>query len=192
MLLDSGKQLAAVGPMFIDEKKGAASKAIRHGWIHVIRIALDATIKQPIESDYIIASGSLIRASVLEVFGMMRDELFIDWVDIEWGLRARSAGSKCYIVPSAVMAHTIGDSSIRLAGEERNIHNDTRNYYIVRNATYLLRLRSMSWRWRTVTVLKIPAYICFYSWHSGNSRSSFGKLCKAFFDGIRGKMGRIA
>jgi rhamnosyltransferase len=192
ILLKSNTQLAAVGPMFIDEKNGAASKAIRHGWFHVIRIALDKTAKEPVESDYIISSGSLIRASVFEEFGTMLDELFIDWVDIEWGLRTRRAGSKCYVVPSAVMAHSIGDSSVRLAGEERNIHNDIRNFYIVRNATYLLKLRSMGWRWRTVTILKIPLYVCFYSLHSSNRWNSFEKLCGAILDGIRGKVGRIA
>jgi rhamnosyltransferase len=191
-LLQSGKNVASVGPIFIDEKSGATSKAIRHALLHVRKLTVDATMEEPVEADYLIASGSLIRTLVLADLGAMRDELFIDWVDIEWGLRARRAGSKCYLVPDAVMKHSIGDTYVHLIGKNINLHNDTRNYYIVRNAVYLLRLKSMGWRWRLITVLKIPLYVCFYSWHSSNMWNSFLILCKALSDGVRGRVGRLA
>lgn len=190
-LLESGKKVASIGPLFIDEKNGTASKAIRHAWMHVNKIPLHAAMKEPVEADYLISSGSLTRASVLAEVGAMRDELFIDWVDIEWGLRARSRGYKCYIVPGAIMAHSIGDTFVRTIGKEINLHNDTRNYYIVRNATYLLRMKSMGWRWRTVTVPKVPLYVCFYSLHSRNRWNCFRLLCRAVSDGLHGKVGRI-
>lgn len=191
-LLESGMKVAAVGPVFIDEKSGTASKAVRHGWIRVKRIQVDDTMREPFEADYIIASGSLIRSSILTEFGVMREELFIDWVDIEWGLRARFGGSKCYIIPDAIMTHRIGDTYVRVIGTDVNIHNDTRSYYIVRNATYLLSMRSMGWRWRTVTLWKIPSYVFFYSWHSNNSWHCLCLLCKAILDGICVRMGRVA
>jgi rhamnosyltransferase len=190
-LLESGQKVAAVGPVFIDEKTGSTSKAIRHGWMNVNKIPLHATMKEPVESDYIISSGSLTRASVLAEVGAMRDELFIDWVDIEWGLRARRAGNICYIAPSAIMTHSIGDAFVHTIGKNINLHSDTRHYYIVRNATYLLRLKTMGWRWRTVTVPKIPLYVCFYAWHSSNRWNGFKLLCRAFSDGIRGRVGRL-
>jgi rhamnosyltransferase len=159
-LLESGLDVAAVGPKFIDEKTGSASKAIRHGWMHVKNITVDGTQTGPVEADYLIASGSLIRMSTVAKVGGMREELFIDWVDIEWGLRARAAGCRCYVVPDAVMAHSIGDNFVHFLGKDINLHNDTRNYYIVRNATYLLSEKNMGWRWRSVTILKIPLYVC--------------------------------
>ncbi|HEY1904098.1 MAG TPA: rhamnosyltransferase [Terracidiphilus sp.] len=190
-LLESGIKVAAVGPNFIDEKTGTASKAIRHGWMHVQRIPIDGTDTRPVEADYLIASGSLIRLSMLAELGAMRDELFIDWVDIEWGLRARRAGSKCYIIPSAVMTHSIGDNFVQFFAKDINLHNNTRNYYIVRNATYLLSMKSMGWRWRTITLLKIPLYVWFYSWHSSNRWSSLVLLCKAFSDGVQRRVGPL-
>lgn len=190
-LLESGRKVASVGPIFIDEKSGATSTAIRHTWMRVKKIPVDATTKEPVEADYLIASGSLIRTSMLMDVGTMRDELFIDWVDIEWGLRARSAGCKCYLVPNAMMKHSIGDTCVHLIGKDINLHNDTRNYYIVRNATYLVRLKSMGWRWRSVTILKIPLYVCFYSWHSDRIWNSFCILCRAISDGVRGRVGRL-
>jgi rhamnosyltransferase len=191
-LLESGEEVASVGPIFIDEKSGETSSAIRHAWLHVKKIPLDATMKQPVEADYLIASGSLIRASTLIGVGAMLDELFIDRVDIEWGLRARYTGSKSYMVPSAVMRHSIGDTYVHVLGKDINLHNDTRNYYIVRNSTYLLRLKSMGWKWRLITILKLPLYLFFYPWHSANMWNSFCMLCKALADGVRGRVGRLA
>jgi rhamnosyltransferase len=191
-LLRSGNAVASVGPIFIDEKSGATSKAIRHAWAHVKRIPTDTTMTEPIEADYLIASGSLIRMSILTDVGLMKEELFIDWVDIEWGLRARDLGKKCYMIPSAVMVHTIGDTYVHFMGKKIDLHSDTRHYYIVRNATYLLRLTSMGWRWRSITLLKIPSYVCLYSWLSRQRLRTLGVLGKAFLDGIRGKVGRLA
>ena len=191
-MLNGHLNVAAVGPLFIDEKNGTASKAIRHGWMRVKRIPIDRSTTQPVEADYLISSGSLIRLSKIREVGLMREELFIDWVDIEWGLRALRANSKCYVVPSAVMTHSIGDNSVRVLAKDINLHNDTRNYYIVRNATYLLSLRTMGWKWRSVTLLKIPIYVWFYSWHSSRRGHSFVLLSGAVLDGIRHRVGRLA
>jgi rhamnosyltransferase len=191
-MLNRHINVAAVGPLFIDEKNGTASKAIRHGWMRVKRIPIDRSTTQPVEADYLISSGSLIRLSMMAEVGLMREELFIDWVDIEWGLRALRMNSKCYVVPSAVMTHSIGDNSVRVLAKDINLHNDTRNYYIVRNAAYLLSLKTMGWKWRSVTMIKIPMYVWFYSWHSPRQRQSFLLLCKAVLDGVRRKVGRLA
>jgi len=190
-LVEAGKQVAAVGPLFIDEKSGTASTAIRHCWMHVKKISLDKTMNEPVEADYLIASGSLMRVSALAEVGVMRDELFIDWVDIEWGLRARRLGKNCYIVPRVVMTHSIGNDCVHVIGKDINLHNDIRNYYITRNSTYLLGLKSMGWRWRTVAAIKIPQYILFYSLYSKRPIFCFLLLLRAFLHGCVGRLGRL-
>jgi rhamnosyltransferase len=190
-LILAGKQVASVGPVFIDEKTGSFSKAIRHGYLRVHKIEVDHTSERPLETDYIIASGSLIRTSILQKIGRMMDELFIDWVDIEWGLRAKDNGYTSYIIPNVLLRHSVGETAIHVLGREVSLHNDTRNYYIVRNSTYLLRVGSMGWKWRTVTIPRIPKYVLMYSWYSDRRLRSLGLLLKAFWDGIRGKLGRL-
>jgi rhamnosyltransferase len=122
---------------------------------------------------------------------MMRDELFIDWVDIEWGLRARALGYKSYIIPSIRMMHSIGDSFVPFLGKNINLHGDIRHYYLVRNATFLLRIRHMGSEWRMVTLLKIPQYVLFYSFYSRNRLKSIRLLLRALRDGVSGKLGRV-
>jgi rhamnosyltransferase len=122
----------------------------------------------------------------------MREELFIDWVDIEWGLRAENFGCKHFMIPQAVMYHSIGDEFISTGTREINLHNDVRNYYIVRNACYLLRDPSLNWRWRVNILGKIPMYLLFYSFFStGKSRTkSFALLLRACSDGFHSRLGK--
>ena len=68
------------------------------------------------EVDYLIASGSLIPREALEAVGMMNEALFIDYVDIEWGLRARGRGFLSYGVCGATMSHDLGEQPIVVLG----------------------------------------------------------------------------
>jgi rhamnosyltransferase len=187
-LIQAGEQVAAVGPLFIDEKTGKRSFAIRRARIGVHRVRIDMSCHEPLQTDHLIASGALIRISAFQSVGMMRDDLFIDWVDIEWCMRAQYKGYTCYIIPDAVMRHSIGDGNVRILGKDINLHSDIRNYYMIRNATYLLRLKSMR-KWRIVTAIKVIKYILFYSFYSTHKWKTAAILLRAFMDGATGRLG---
>ncbi|EQD74077.1 hypothetical protein B1B_02878, partial [mine drainage metagenome] len=44
----------------------------------------------------------------------MREDFFIDNVDIEWSHRARAAGFSLFGVGAAVMFHSMGDQALRV------------------------------------------------------------------------------
>jgi rhamnosyltransferase len=188
----SGNKVGAVGPLLFDEKYKKYVAGVRHSGILVRKVQLTPADVAPAPVDYLIASGALIEVEVLREVGLMREELFIDWVDIEWGLRANNFGRKHFMVPTAVMYHSIGDEFVSAGTREINLHNDVRNYYIVRNACYLLRDLSLNWRWRINILGKIPMYLVFYSLFStGKSRiKSFRLLLRACADGFRGRVGK--
>lgn len=190
-LINAGARVAAVGPLFVDEKTGGLSRAIRHSYLRVKKIAVAHNSRHPVATDYLIASGSLIRSDVISDVGMMLDELFIDWVDIEWGLRAKNKGYKSYIIPNVILRHSIGDGFVKCLGREINLHSTIRHYYLVRNATFLLRVRHMGNKWRSVTLLKIPQYVLFYSFYSNNRLKSARTLIGAILDGMFGRLGRL-
>lgn len=187
----AGKKVAVVGPRFCDAKTGEYSTAIRHSGVRIKKISLAHTNMGPVAADYIIASGSLLRGGRIQELGGMLDELFIDWVDIEWGLRAKAAGYTSYIVPAVTMMHSIGDESVQVGQRNINLHSHFRNYHIVRNATWLLRKSYMGWSWRFITFVKIPQYIVFYAWHSTPKAKNFFSLCRAFLDGLAGRVGPV-
>ena len=188
-LLRAGKKIAAVGPQYIDEKTGIPSFAIRYRELWVDRIRLDPHSSVPVETDILIASGSIIRAIALESVGMMRSDLFIDFVDTEWALRARSMGYKCYCVPDTVMMHSVGDVAVQAFGRKVYLHSDLRKYYRVRNAMYLLRLQSMGRQWRSYVLRWIPYYLLLNLWISRNKMEIARLLLKALWDGFQGRLG---
>lgn len=183
-LLCSGTEVAAVGPVFIDEKSGQRSHAVRHSGLRVRWHVISPEQTEPMETDYLIASGSLIRSSVLKRVGLMRDELFIDWVDAEWSYRARNFGLAAYVIPTVEMKHNVGDDTGNFMGRPINLHNPVRNYYIVRNAVYLMQNRRMSWRWRVTMLMYIPKYILVHSWLSRNRWISFMQMLGGLRDGV--------
>jgi rhamnosyltransferase len=191
-MLAAGLKVGSVGPLFLDEKTNGYSQAIRHSGLMVHKVKVSPDDSLPVIADHLIASGSLIRVSIFQEVGVMREELFIDWVDIEWGLRAGSFGYQHFIIPKVVMLHSIGDEFVSFGNRQINLHSDTRNYYIVRNACYLLTDSSVNWQWRASIFFKVPKYVIFYSITTPSKKRGkiFMLLLKACSDGFLGKLGK--
>ena len=100
-----------------------------------------------VEVGYLITSGSLIPAEMYQAVGPFREELFLDYVDIEWSLRARSLGYSLYTDPRTTMAHTIGDTVIQIGSRSLSVHKPYRCYLLVRNHLLLWRLPSTPLYW---------------------------------------------
>lgn len=189
-LLEAGHRVAAVGPFFVEQKTGAVSTAHRNVGIYLKKIKVDQSSQIPAETDFLIGSGSLIRASVLADVGLLREELFMEYADIDWCLRARSLGFRAYLVPGVLMSHSLGDETAVVFGKHIPVHKTPlRNYCTVRNATYLCGLRTTGWRWRVFNATRIPQFILLLWWFSPRRISDLMLLLRAFLDGCRGKMG---
>ena len=63
---------------------------------------------------YVIASGSFFSSEVYKKVGKMEEALFVDYIDVEWALRAKQLGFRVAMTNRASMAHTIGDSRLNL------------------------------------------------------------------------------
>lgn len=63
---------------------------------------------------FVISSGSLIDIAAFRVAGPFRADFFIDAIDIEWCLRAGSAGYSCWMATDQPMAHRLGAGVIRI------------------------------------------------------------------------------
>ena len=90
----------------------------------------------------VITSGSLIPIEVYEKIGPFRDDLFIDFVDIEYCLRARTMGYKVMKVHSLLMQHSIGSITMhrlpwKITGTTN--HSPFRRYYMMRNNIILAK-----------------------------------------------------
>lgn len=156
--------VAAVGPIVCDARDRAAVLVFRHTWLGPRRRPGVETLKESIEVPFLIASGCLIRLSALATAGNLREDLFIDHVDLEWCLRVRRAGWRLRVVPGVQLAHRLGDRLIRLpllSNRPIHVHPPVRNYYLVRNTLALLRSGLLPIGWRLGYVLWLCRYMAF-------------------------------
>src|SRR5690606_2676943 len=100
--LGDGSSVAAVGPMPFDKRLGRCAYA---------GLPSSGTVLV----DHLIASGCLVSLAAFDRVGPLRTELFIDYVDTEWCLRAASLGLKCYCVPDVLLEHEFG-TPVRVLG----------------------------------------------------------------------------
>ena len=182
-LVNDGQRVATVGPSFLDEKTNELAKIIRHRNLRVHKITPNQLQSFEV-ADYVISSGSLIPVEVLNEVGDMDEKLFIDWVDIEWGMRAKLHGYASYVAPKVMMRHSIGDQYVNFGNKNINLHTDFRNYFIVRNSIYLSLYSKLPLNFKTIQLGKVPLYILFYSYHSKKRLYSLVLLTKAVTDGI--------
>lgn len=91
----------------------------------------------------VIASGSLIRSHCFDEIGKMRDEYFIDSIDIEFCLRLRAKGWKIAILQNAELQHKLGEEkeiSTPLGQIYPTNHSPLRRYYMTRNRIWTWKL----------------------------------------------------
>lgn len=96
--------------------------------------------KVPYECDAPITSGSLISLAAAKTIAPPFDHLFIDGVDLDYGMRLREKGFHNVIVPRAVLWHNFGiPHEVRFLTKTFIFHSYSRlrHYYICRNHTYL-------------------------------------------------------
>lgn len=134
--------IGAVGPCIINAYNGQSQK-YGHS-ISGFKLKKIPLNKEFNEVSYVIASGCLIPISVLDDVGDMNESMFIDGVDFEWCLRAKSKGFKVLQSSSAKLWHELGN------GEKDRIlsHSSNREYYIVRNSILMSRMSHLPFLYR--------------------------------------------
>jgi len=189
-LIAAGENPGVIGPLFLEKNTGEFTRAIKHSSFFVERIKISPYEVLPHSADYLISSGSLIRKAVIDEVGLLRADLFIDWVDIEFCLRALRFGFTNFIIPSVRMSHTIGDGVLSFMGKQIYLHNDLRNFYIVRNAAYLFLDADIDFGWRLNILMRLPMWLVFYTLTSKSKMKAFVRLLLGIFYGFQGRLGR--
>jgi rhamnosyltransferase len=139
--LSTAHKVGLVAPVFKDERKGFFYPLISLNKYGVRRkIILADKEDNPVPISFAISSGTFTSMAVVADVGDMRSDFFIDYVDIEWCLRAVHAGYSLFAIPGVCMLHSIGDRSIPFLKWRLAIHSEWRRYYRIRNGFFLLRL----------------------------------------------------
>ena len=186
----SGKKVAAVGPRYHDPRRTIRPPFVRTEGFHRRRLACGEGLPKIIPVDYLIASGSLIPMATLDAVGAMREELFIDYVDIEWGLRAKQAGFQSYGACDALMRHSLGDTPLRIGRWHAPLHSPLRHYYLFRNTTWLYRQPWPPLNWKIVDGARVALQGLFYLTFAPRRSERARMIALGLWHGLTGRMGR--
>jgi len=183
-------KVAAIGPAYFEVNSQQMTKAYRNHGLRLSRISLGSAT-QPVASDSIIASGSLIPLAVLDKVGWFREDLFIDLVDVEWCFRARAAGFESFLSPTARVDHHLGSGTVKLGSRQIAVHIPLRNYYWVRNALWLARQPYTPLAWRLYFTSRCLAFFGTYPILTDNKIERLRLMARGLRDGLTGRLGPL-
>ncbi|SAL59106.1 rhamnosyltransferase [Caballeronia humi] len=188
---DSRRKVAVAGPAYHDVRLGTVTPFVRFGKWRISRVPAQG--HEPLEIDFLISSGSCIDLSAWQDIGSMDVQLFIDFVDVEWCVRARRAGYAVLGLPWLVLEHSLGDEPVTILGRRFAMHSAFRHYFIFRNALALALYRSyMPLSWKLWEVGKFPVRFIVYTLFSGQPRAQFAMICRGIRDGLRNRLGPLS
>lgn len=183
-----GHRVAAIGPRYLDERRNNPPPFIRIRGLRVMRSQC-ATPDAVLPVDYLIASGCLIPIATLDAVGGMREDLFIDYVDIEWGLRARQLGYQSFGACAAKMRHSLGEAPLSFLGLKVPLHSPLRHYYLCRNAVLLYRQRWIPLQWKLADGYRLLLKYVFYSLFARPRMAHLRMMSFGIWHGLKGFSG---
>ena len=146
------------------------------------------------EVETAMTSGSLLDLRVYEKAGPFLDELFVDFVDIEYCLRLRASGYRIFRANRAVLEHRVGElMKVPMVGGDLYLtsHAPLRKYYKTRNRFFVAkRYRTLfpefCLRDRVRFFLELVRLLLF----EGEKRQKLAMMAKGYCDYRKGRMGR--
>lgn len=182
------KKAGAVGPRYLDPRHENPPPFIRIRGLRLERVPCP-TPHAVVPVDYLVASGCLIPMTVLDRVGGMREDLFIDFVDIEWGLRARRFGYQSYGICGAGMSHCLGSEPIRFFNFKFPVHSPLRHYYHFRNAVLLTKEPSLPGNWKLVNGWRMCLKYFFYTLFAFPRHDHWRMMSLGVMHGMQGRTG---
>ena len=84
---------------------GAVSKLLARWWI------APPISEEPCQTDWVAGASMIVRREVFEAAGLMDEEYFMYYEEMDFCLQANRAGWSCWYVPESRVVHLVGQSS---------------------------------------------------------------------------------
>ena len=186
-----GIKVGALGPVYMDPRtENNYPISVFSGFKLIKKYPIPGE-NTPIEASFLIASGSLIPRSTYEKVGGMREDFFIDYIDIEWGFRANHNGLPSFAIPNAKMIHQVGDDRLKMLGREISIHSPLRRYYLARNSVFMVKTGYIDWRYKVREVFYSFSRVFIFLIFVDKRMTYLRYIIKGWGDGFKGKYGKI-
>ncbi len=116
-----------------------------------------AQLRRPEPVDFIVGCGVLVRRKVIETVGGYNPAYYLNFEDVEWGVKAWRAGFEVWHVPQAVMWHKVSATLGRAS--------PANTYYMTRNALlFFWRNAPAHLRWLAVSRILLRTLRTVSAW----------------------------
>lgn len=181
------RKIAVVGPLLKDETTQQYLPLFTYCQGHKKRI-IPASAHETVDVDFIVSSGSLIAMSALNDIGLMREELFIAYVDVEWCLRARSRNYHVLACCAATMEHNLGERRLKIGSWLLPLHSPLRHFYLFRSGVYMQRLPYISSFWKRADRRQLARSFILFGTAGLPSLAEVTHMYRGFIAGIKMKV----
>lgn len=188
-LINQGINLGAIGPKIIDESSKNSIPLINYKYGIKKRIHLKSN-NDTQECFSLLSSGTLIRTKIIQEIGGYKDDLFIEYVDVEWGARARSKGYKIYGTSKASILHNLGENRINFLSITVPLHSPLRHYYTIRNGVYMQKQHHIPYYWKINDFIRLLRSFILFSLCNPPRKEQLKMMTLGMIHGIKGKMGK--
>lgn len=182
---NEGIAIGAMAPLYKDKESNKKTAFLRIKGGKFKKVYGEAG--QILEVDLVIASGMLIPMTTINHVGDMDKGLFIDLVDTEWCIRAKSMGFHIFGVVDASMTHQLGNQKIRIwLGKWMSVtcHAPFRYYFMVRNSILLVKRRYVPFGYKLALFVHCLQIVAFFSIFSPRRMECLKMFSRGFFDGM--------
>jgi len=185
--LSENERIALVGPAYEDARLGGVVPFVRFGYFKLKRIVPHG--ERPVPVDFLISSGSCLNLKLWSAIGPMDEGLFIDFVDLEWCVRAHAKGYAMLGVPTLRLAHALGGEPVRVFGRKYPGHSALRHYYMFRNAVTLFKRGYVPLTWKSTELVKLPFRLVIYGVFMAPRREHLRMSLIGIWHGLVGRSG---
>ena len=177
--------ICLLSPCYYENNLEKISDVIQIRNDKLARLNYESISKQEfILSSYSITSGSLLNTAIWKKLDGYDELLFLDFVDIEFGLKANSYGYKIVIIPAIILSHTIGEKPISFRNYKFPNHSPIRHYLYFRNLFLLLRRNYIPSCWKQKELIKLIPRLLIYTCLNRDKLKHLRSMLKGIVDGI--------
>ena len=184
-----GTDTFLVGPKIYEINLKKCMQVFQPGKHLPKRIRIDDQSEGLFPSLCIISSGSAISAGAYRKLGPFREDYFIEYIDIEYSLRAVSQDVPVYMNAAVTMRQTTGQIERHGKKGFTTNHQAWRRYYGARNAVHCLYTHRATWGMHSISaVLALHQAVCVLRYEPDKLRKLTAILC-GYIDGLLGGLG---
>lgn len=144
---------------------------------------------QPYPTDWITGCAIMVRAEVIEKLGMLDEQYFAYFEDVDWSLRMKKAGYQLKVHPLSLVYHEAGASSKSKEEQKEGFLNPKVHYLNVRNQIFQLRKHArfptvfLAW---TAHFIKFMVFALYFLLRG--RKTKLAAVVKGFKDGLTTKI----